>query len=280
MPQTRGDRMGRGIALALALCAGLTLVHRARLRAHRSDPVVSVVRDELVAPPQLWALDASRWWHLHVAAVGQGPRLARENAALQAQVQALEAQNKALLAAQAENASLRQQLGYQKRSPLPLLPAEVIALKPTAQADTLTLDRGSGSGVRLSSVVLSARGALIGQVVDVSPHSCNVLMLTDTNSAAGAEVVRPGTSAGQDGRRIGICRGDPLGRLTLTVARLDADVKPGDSVVTSGLGAVFPPGLPIGTVISVRTDRARAVRQALLRPAADFDHLQQAFLVQ
>lgn len=280
MPRTRGERMGRGAALALAVCAGLTLVHRAQLRAHRSDAVLGAVRDHMLVPPQIWALDASRWWRVHVIALGQGPHLAHENEALQAQVRALQAQNKSLLAAQAENDALRRQLGYEKNSPLPLLPAEVVALKPTAQTDTLTLDRGSRSGVRLSMVVLSPRGALVGQVVDVSPGACSVLMLTDAGSAVGAEVVRTGAAPSQDGRRIGICRGDTLGHLTLTIARIDADVQPGDRVVTSGLGTIFPPHLPIGTVTSVRTDRTRAVRQALLRPAADFDHLQQAFLVQ
>jgi rod shape-determining protein MreC len=273
--RTRKDRLLVGLLIAFALCAGLTVLHHQRQHVHRADPVVGAIRDRALVPPQRVILNTSRWWRRSVAALWQGPRLARANDFLQAQVLALEAQNKDLLAAQAENAALRAQLGFEKRSPLPLLPAEVTALKPTPQMDTLTLDRGSGNGIKLQSVVLSPNGSLVGQVVDVTPGSCNVLMLTDNNSSVGAEVVHTGTSE----PRIGICRGDRTQGLVLTVSRLDAGIKPGDQIVTSGLGTIFPQGLPIGVVKSVTTDRTLAVQRAILRPDADFNHLEEAFLV-
>jgi rod shape-determining protein MreC len=276
----QGGRTYRGLLITLIVCAGLTILHRQRLHFHRTDPVTGTLRDLALVPGQSLVFGLDHWWRQHVTALWQGPRLARENLALKTQLLSLEAQNKELLAAQAENETLRRELGFEKRSPLPLLPAEVVALKPSAQADTLTLNRGSRNGVKLSMVVLSPEGALVGQVVDLSSDSSNVLMLTDAGSSAGAEVVVPGAPPAQADRRIGLCRGDHLGHLTLTIPRIDADLQPGDQVVTSGLGAVFPKGIPIGTVRSVHTDRIRAVRQALLRPAADFDHLEQAFLVQ
>ena len=126
--------------------------------------------------------------------------------------------------------------------------------------------------------MLSPDGALVGQVLDVSPRACSVLLLTDAGSSAGAEVVRPGTALKKNVPRIGICQGDRAGHLLLTFPRIDADVLPGDRVVTSGLGTVFPKGLPLGTVVAVSTDKTRSVKTAMLRPAADFDHLEQAFL--
>jgi rod shape-determining protein MreC len=275
-----GETLGRGLILALALCAALTFVHAKRQQTHRPDLVIGAVRDDMLLPPQILALNISNWGQIHLQSLWQGPRLARENTALKAQVAALESENKQLRAAQAENNSLRRELGFEKRSPLPLLPGEVAALKPSALTDTLTLNRGTGQGVHLSQVVLGPDGALVGQVVDCAPRSCTVLMLTDAGSAAGAEVVRSGATPGSEATRLGVCRGTHSSLLTLTIPRIDADIRPGDSVVTSNLGTVFPPGLPIGTVISVTTDRTRAVRQALLRPRADFDHLQEAFLVQ
>ncbi len=277
--RTRKDALVVGLLVALALCAGLTLLHHQRERARRADPVVALVRDDALAPPQRAVLGVTRWWRRSVAALWQGPRLARRNDALQARVLTLEAQNKALLAAQAENDALRRQLGFLKRSPLPLLPAEVIALKPDAQTDTLTLDRGSRSGVKLQAVVLSPDGALVGQVVDVTPGSCDVLLLTDPGSSAGAEVVRPGPAVAGTDPRLGICRGDRAHGLVLTIPRLNAGLKSGDRVVTSGLGAVFPQGLPVGVVESVTSDRTLAVQRAVLRPDADLDHLEEAFLV-
>ena len=239
------------------------------------------MRDAALVPTQTALFGLDRWWQGHVTALFRGPRLARDNARLQAEAEALRAQNTELLAAQAENDRLRLALGFQKRSPRPLLAAEVVALKPTPQTDTLILSRGARDGVRPQEVVLSPDGALVGQVLDVSPSACSVLLLTDAGSSAGAEVVRPAPpprNVPKNVPRIGICQGDRAGHLLLTFPRIDADVRPGDRVVTSGLGTVFPKGLPLGTVVSVSTDKTRAVKTATVRPAVDFDHLEQVFL--
>ena len=271
----------RGLAAALLLCAGLTVLHRHGGRAGRADPVTGVVRDAALVPTQSALFGLDHWWQGHATAMVQGPRLSRDNARLQAEVAGLRAENTSLRAAQAENDRLRRALGFEKRSPRLLLAAEVVALKPSAQTDTLILSRGADAQVRPQEVVLSPDGALIGQVLDVSARACNVLLLTDSGSSAGAEVVRPGppASTGKGAPRIGICQGDRAGHLILTFPRIDADVRPGDRVVTSGLGTVFPQGLPLGMVVSVSTDKTRSVKTATVRPAVDFDHLEEAFLV-
>ncbi|MBV9849348.1 MAG: rod shape-determining protein MreC [Armatimonadetes bacterium] len=278
MHRARGRREWQGLAAALLLCAGLTALHRQRTHTGRADPVVGVVRDAALVPTQSLLFGVGQWWQGHVTALAQGPRLARENARLQAEAETLQAQNTALMAAQAENDRLRRLLGFERRSPRRLLAAEVIALKPTPQTDTLILGRGGRDGVRPQQIVLSPDGALVGQVLDVSPRACSVLLLTDTGSSAGAEIVRPGQPLKKGTPRIGICQGDRAGHLLLTFPRIDADVRPGDRVVTSGLGTVFPKGLLLGVVVSVSSDRTRSVKTAALRPAVDFDHLEEAFL--
>lgn len=285
--RARGGREWRGLAIALLLCLALSLVHGLRTRAGRPDPVIGVVRDAALVPTQSLLFGLDRWWQAHVSSLFHGPRLARENAALAAQVEALRAENGGLLAAQAENDRLRHALGFARRTPRRLIAAEVVALKPSPQTDTLILNRGRADGVHPQEVVLSPDGALVGQVLDVpagdaptdiTSHSCIVLLLTDAGSSVGGEIVRTGAPAGQGGPRIGICQGDRAGHLILTFPRLDADVHPGDRVVTSGLGGVFPKGIPVGVVTAVSTDKTRAVKTATVRPAADFDHLQEAFL--
>ncbi len=275
-PRGKGD--GRWLVLALLLCVGLTLLHQQRSRVGRTDPVTGVVRDAALGPTQTALFSLNHWWQGHVASMFHGPSLAKANARLQAEVSALSVKNADLAAAQGENDRLRQALGFEKRSARVLLAAEVIALKPTPQIDTLNLGRGAGDGVRPQEVVLSPEGALVGQVLDVSAHSCSVLLLTDSGSSAGAEAIRPGLPIKKGAPRIGICQGDRAGHLILTFPRIDADVRPGDHVVTSGLGTVFPKGIPLGTVVSVSTDRTRSVKTATVRPAADFDHLEEAFL--
>ena len=270
-----GSRPGLALLLTLLLCGALSVVHRHAQNAARPDPVAGPVRDAALVPAQGAGVRVSRWWRTNVLSAFAGPRLAHRNNALQAQVADLTLQNQELQKAQAENARLRRLLAFQEKSPLPLLAAEVVALKPSVQTDTLTLSRGLADGARPHGTVLAPDGALVGQILEASGHSCTALMLTDSNSSVGAQVTRPGLVNGP----VGVCQGDRSGRLLLTYLAHEADVRPGDAVTTSGLGGVFPKGLPIGKVLSVTFDRTRSVKTAQIKPAADFDHLEEAFVL-
>jgi len=270
----RDSSRGRTLLAALLVCALLSGLHTRATRGGRMDPVTGAVRDFGLVPVQTVAASLGAWWHLHVGSVLSGPRLARDNAALKAQVLALSAENKELLAAQAENIRLRQLVGFAARSPRPLLAAQVIALKPSPQTDTLTLNRGASAGVHPHSVVLAPNGALVGQVIAVSAHSAEVLLLTDDNSSVGA-LVHNGTPHGP----VGLCQGDGAGGLRVTYLRSDAKLIPGDAVTTSGLGGVFPRDLPLGAVQTVRVDRTRSLQTATLKASAGFDHLEEVFVI-
>lgn len=269
------SRPGLALLVVLVLCGALSAVHRHAEHTGARDPVGGAVRDAALVPAQGAGVRVSRWWRTNVLSAFAGPRLARQNSTLQTQVSSLTLQNQELEQSQAENARLRRLLAFREKSPLPLLAAEVVALKPSVQADTLTLARGLADGARPHGTVLAPDGALVGQILEASGRSCTVLMLTDTSSSVGAQVSRPGLANGP----VGICRGDRSGRLLLTYLAHEADVRPGDAVTTSGLGGVFPKGLPIGRVLSVTFDRTRSVKTAQIRPAADLDHLEEAFLL-
>ncbi len=275
MRPERDNRRGGTLLLLLLACGLLTALHSRAARRGAADPVSGVVRDMGLVPGQALSAQAGRWWHLSAGSLLSGPRLARENAALKGRVLDLSAQNKALLTAQAENARLRQLLGFEQRAPRPLLAAQVVALKPSPRSDTLTLNRGSAQGVRPQSVILAPNGALVGQVLDVSPRACQVLLLTDGVSSVGA-LVHNHTPRGP----IGLCQGDGQGRLRVTYLRSDAPLHVGDAVTTSGLGGVFPKSVPIGAVASVSVDKTRSLQTATLRPAADYDHLEEVFVIQ
>jgi rod shape-determining protein MreC len=275
MRPERDNRRGGTFLLLLLACGLLTALHSGAARRGEADPVSGVVRDMGLAPGQFATALLGRWWRLSAGSLLSGPRLARENAALKSRVLDLSAQNKGLLTAQAENVRLRQLLGFAQRSPRPLLAAQVIALKPSPHSDTLTLNRGSAQGVHPHSVVLAPNGALVGQVLDVSARACDVLLLTDAVSSVGA-LVHNHTPRGP----IGLCQGDGQGHLRVTYLRSDTLLHLGDAVTTSGLGGVFPKAVPIGAVASVSVDKTRSLQTALLRPAADYDHLEEVFLIQ
>jgi rod shape-determining protein MreC len=270
----RGNRRAlTAIILIALLCAVVSLVHRQSQRGGHSDPILGAVRDAGLVPGQLGTARLGRWWHVNIGSVFAGPRLGRDNAALRAQVAALTLQNQQMTDVQSENHRLRLLLQFQAKKPIPLLAAEVIALKPSPQIDTLTLARGTRDGVRPQTVVLAPNGALVGQVLDASPFSCTVLLLTDTAGSVGVMTSRPGKAG-----PVGIVQGDRAGHLLLVDLPRQADVQPGDRVTTSGLGGVYPKGLTVGVVQSVAVDQATELQTARIRPAVDFDHLDDALL--
>lgn len=270
-----GNRRGLFLLLILVLCGALSIAHHNSERIGGRDPVSGGVRDVALVPAQGVTVRLSRWWRTNILSPFAGPRLARQNNALKTQVAALTRSNQELQQTRDENARLRRLLAFQEKSPLPLLASDVVALKPSVQTDTLTLARGLSDGARAHGIVLAPDGALVGQILEASNRSCTVLMLTDPASSVGAQITRPGLVNGP----VGICKGNRAGRLQLTYLAHEADVRPGDAVTTSGLGGVFPKGLPVGKVLSVTFDRTRSVKTAQIRPTADFDHLEEAFLL-
>lgn len=273
-PERDNRRIGV-LLLVLAACGVLTALHgRSAARGH-ADPVSGAVRDWGLVPAQTGVARLGQRWHIGVGSLLAGPKLARENAVLNARVLQLSAQNSNLLTAQAENVRLRRLLGFEQTSLRPLLAAQVSALKPSPQSDTLTLSQGSVRGVHIHSVVLAPNGALAGQVLDTLPRSATVLLLSDTSSSVGAAVHNHTAHW-----PIGVCQGQGGGRMQVIYLRSDAAIHVGDLVTTSGLGGVFPPAVPLGLVSSVTVDKTRSLQTAVLRPAADFDHLEEAFVIQ
>jgi len=271
----RDNRRGGSLLLALLLCGLLTALHARAGRTGHTDLISGLLRDRGLVPGQVAATHLGEWWHGHIGSLLAGPGLARRNADLQAQVLALTAQNKELLSQKAENLRLRGLLGFEQRSSRSLLAAQVIALKPSTLSDTLTLNRGSASGVHPHSIVLAPNGALVGQVLDVSPGSSDVLLLTDSLSSVGA-LVHNHTAQGP----FGLCQGDGQGHLRVIYLASDARLHPGDVVTTSGLGGIFPKDVPIGAVDKITLDKARSLQTAILRPSADFNHLEEVFVLQ
>ena len=274
MRPERDNRRGGTLLFTLLACGLLTVLHDRAERRGQTDAVSGIVRDMALVPGQTGLAFLGQSWHLSAGSLLSGPRLARENEALKARVLDLTAQNKELLSEKSENVRLRGLLGFQQRSPRPLLAAQVVALKPSPHTDTLTLNRGSTQGVHEHSVIVAPNGALVGQVLTVSAHSCDVLLLTDAESSVGA-LVHNHTAQGP----IGLCQGDGQQRLRVTYLRSDTLLHVGDAVTTSGLGGVFPKALPIGAVQTISVDKTRSLQTALLRPSADFDHLQEVFVI-
>lgn len=199
-------------------------------------------------------------------------RLRAENEQLRADLERLRGVEAQIRQLERENHQLRQLLGLKQARPDAALAARVIARSPERWFEEVTLDQGSRDGVQVDMVALAPSG-LVGRVVAVTPHTSRLLLLTDPESGVGAVIGRTGEAGVVYGR------GGNVPELVMTLFSPDADVREGDDVVTSGLGPVFPPGLPVGTVVSVRRDPAGLGLQAIVKPDAELNRLTEVLLL-
>jgi rod shape-determining protein MreC len=246
------------LAVTLAVALGLGVLHKRREAAHRPDPILSGVRTALY-PGQAGMAGVHTIFAGGLTWPWGGARaLADENARLKREVARLQVENQRLQAAVNEVIRLRRALGFiERQRGAPALAAPVIGLSPSPLFDTLTIGRGTRGGVRPG-------GGLIGQISEADPFSSQVLLLSDPNSGVSAYVVRNGKVMG-----VGIVQGHGRNQpLQLEYLRAEDKIQPGDRVISSGLGGVFPPDILIGAVTSVREDRARALKTATVAPSA------------
>lgn len=123
--------------------------------------------------------------------------------------------------------------------------ARIISGSTDSWSSTVTIDKGTSSGLTAGMPVTSSSG-IVGQIISCSASTSVVRLLTDENSSISAMI--------QSSRAQGMLDGSATGEVTLTLVRTNQQVSVGDTVVTSGLGGVFPKGLAIGQVTSVENN--------------------------
>lgn len=162
-----------------------------------------------------------------------------------------------------ENRQLRALLQLRDALPQTAIAAEIVGRDQSfwrSWQGNFLLDSGAIRGIEPGMAVITGDG-VIGQVVAVSPHAAQVLPLTDRACGIGAMIARSGAT--------GVLKGHVQGTCRLHYLSGEADIKPGDLVVTSGLGRVYPRGLPLGRVIDVKPDPVVSARIATVQPAAN-----------
>jgi rod shape-determining protein MreC len=171
-----------------------------------------------------------------------------------------------------ENARLRALVRTDTRAPgdsLVLVRAPVIGRDLATFERYLTISRGQRFGVQVGDPVISADG-LVGKVIAASEHQALVQTLLAPEARAAVMNLRsrvPGVTRPEPGRLLGI-----------TYLPKDADYQVGDTVVTAGLGRVFPRGLLVGAVAG-RADQTGLFQPVSVRPFVDFSRLDVVFVV-
>jgi rod shape-determining protein MreC len=113
---------------------------------------------------------------------------------------------------------------------------------------------------------------VVGKLRDVFPHTAQVLELDDPSSGAG--VILEST------RILGILRGTLAGGIQINNLTADSRIQPGERVLTSGGDQVYPHGLNVGTIESIKPDPEHQPYTAIaIRPAAHLDQLEEVLVI-
>lgn len=177
----------------------------------------------------------------------------------------------ALGEARAENARLRALVGYADSTVEQEIAARVIGLNPSAQFQSIRIDRGEDDGVRAGMPVVTADG-VVGQVVRSVGGSADVMLLTDPTSHIGALIQRS--------RVRGSATGSGDGRLlNLGLVRREEDAQDGDVLVTAGSDGVYPRGLLVGRLAEVKRPPAGMFLTAHVEPAVALEKLEEVLVI-
>lgn len=170
-----------------------------------------------------------------------------------------------------ENVRLRQLLGGTRGYTLNVQMVGIIDIDLDPFKQRLVLDAGSDDKVQVGQALIDS-GGVLGQVIEVSKHRATALLVTDPEHAVPVQVARSGL------RTIAYGTGHS-DRLILPNVPQSADIRPGDVLITSGIGGRFPAGFPVGVVTRLRADNLRLFVIADAQPAAHVERGNEVLLI-
>ncbi|ASF48422.1 rod shape-determining protein MreC [Methylovulum psychrotolerans] len=176
-----------------------------------------------------------------------------------------------LEALEKENIRLRALLENSFKLGEQVLIAELLSIKMAPYEHILVVNKGTRFGVHPQQPVLDANG-VVGQVFRALPLSSEIMLITDPNHAIPVQVNRNGLLT------IAVGSGE-LNRLLLPFLPSNADIRPGDLLITSGLGGTFPQGYPVATVDEFTTQPNKAFASITATPTAKLDRNRELMIV-
>jgi rod shape-determining protein MreC len=223
-------------------------------------------------PVQIAVNSPSALWRSLIGKFQDRVILQAENERLRARERELELQVMRAAALEQENAELRQVRGALP----PLIKswqlAEIISVETDPLRQRIVINKGARDGVTLNQAVVDGNGVL-GQVERLGPWSAEVILVTDPEHAIPVAIVRNSL------RSIAVGSGNS-GELLLPYLAVNSDIKGGDLLVSSGLGGVFPAGLPVARISGVRRESNQLLAQVRAQPLANVERDREVILLQ
>ncbi|MBM7854530.1 rod shape-determining protein MreC [Desulfohalotomaculum tongense] len=259
--------------LTVLVLITLLAVRMTSLKREELTPLETAVKDSL-APVQEVTIGFARGLHDMLSSAANLGHLAEENKKLKQEVRELKSRLDRVEEYKVQNRRLKEMLQYREFTvdKYKLMTAAVIGRDPGNWFGTITVNRGANDGVDKDMAVI-VPGGLVGRVVAVSKHTAEVLLITDPRSGVAAVV--------QQSQEPGVVEGvaNSTGMVRMIHLRRDAPVKPGQVVVSSGVGGIYPSGVRIGKIISTENDPGGLFQTAAVEPFVDLRVLREVFIV-
>lgn len=158
----------------------------------------------------------------------------------------------------AENEQLRRLLQVADTVTQPAVAVEVFYEPPNAFNRRLVFNKGSSHGIRAGMPVID-EGGVVGQVVRVTPYTSEAALITDDKVSIPVQVLR-------NGLRLVAFGGNAASKIEARYLTNEVDLEVGDTLVTSGIGGLFPAGLPVAKIESIEFDPATGFAVAVGQP--------------
>jgi rod shape-determining protein MreC len=196
--------------------------------------------------------------------------LREENRELRELVATLYHERERLLQFGVERNRLRELVGLRKDTFYELLPCEVIARSLNESNNFVVVDRGRDMGVKAGMAVVGYRG-LVGRVSQVFRNSSNVILLSNRSVSV--------SCINKRSRVIGMLEWERENLFRLEYVGKEEDVAVGDTLLTSGLGRLFPKGFLLATVLQATDERGGLSKRIRAASTTDLDKLEELFIV-
>ena len=202
--------------------------------------------------------------------------LKEENGRLQKQIGDLKYKLLEINTLEADNESLRIKLGIQEKyNHFSLLYADIIMRDYDNWKETFTINKGREDGLRVKQAVI-AEGGLVGYISKVNTNTSVVKTVLDPNVAIGVDIASINKNA--------LIKGDfslkNKGHLKLTYIPIDVEISISEIVYTSGIGGVYPKGIPVGNIIKVVNKKNEIDRYAVVEPLVDIENIKEVAILQ
>lgn len=152
--------------------------------------------------------------------------------------------------------------------------AQIISYSGTVNSEKIEINKGAIHGISVDNAVIAPEG-IVGRITEVGPNYAVATTIIDTSSAVGVKNSRTGGS--------GLIEGDKEvssdRRCKLTFMDKNTPLIVGDAIETSGSGGIYPPGLSVGTVMSIEADSTGTLSGAVIDPSVDFNRLSSVLVI-